>query len=60
MATVRTKLAADLVELGYTVPAPTDDRYASAHRVCMDHYNAHARRVPTRPRAVHLLAPAVE
>lgn len=50
---VRTKLAADLVQLGYSVPAPAGDAYAAAHRVCVDHYNAHARRVLTRPRVVH-------
>lgn len=50
---VRIKLAADLVQLGYSVPVPAGDAYAAAHRVCVDHYNAHARRVPTRSRVVH-------
>lgn len=50
---VRTKLEGELTALGYPIPVATGDARADAHRVCMDHFNAHARRVPARQRSTH-------
>jgi hypothetical protein len=51
---VRDSLEAELVRLGY--PAATNatgDKYKDAHQVCLDHFNAFARRISQRPRTVH-------
>jgi hypothetical protein len=50
---VRAGLARELQELGYELPAPTGDAYKDAHRICVDHWNAIARRVSVRARTVH-------
>lgn len=50
---VRLGLSADLQELGYDLPEPTGNARMDAHRVCVEHWNAYARRIPVRPRDVH-------
>lgn len=50
---VRIGFSADLQRLGYDLPALTGHARNDAHRVCVDHWNAHARRIPVRPRTVH-------
>jgi hypothetical protein len=49
---IRAYLTADLQRLGYPLPASTGDPYKDAHGVCVDHWNAYARRVSARPRTV--------
>jgi len=53
VADVRNELEGDLVGLGYPAVVATGDAYKDAHRVCMDHFNAFARRISQRARAVH-------
>ena len=50
---VHETLESELVGLGYPSVTLSGDKYKDAHQVCMDHYNAFARRIAKRPRAVH-------
>jgi len=50
---IRAKFAAELQQLGYSLPSATGDAYNDAHRVCLDHWNAFARRIQARQRKVH-------
>jgi hypothetical protein len=50
---IRLGLVAELQQLGHDPPASTGNPRNDAHRVCIEHWNAHARRIPVHPRAVH-------
>ena len=50
---IRLVLSAELRQLGYDLPELTGHARDDAHRVCVDRWNAHARRIPARPRSVH-------
>lgn len=50
---VRATYAARLQGWGYTLAPSVGDLNKDTHRVCVDYWNAEARRVPVRKRAVH-------
>lgn len=50
---IRVGLTAELEELGYAVPPSTEPPIIATHTVCVQHWNAYARRIPGRPRTVH-------
>jgi hypothetical protein len=50
VADVRNDFEADLVGLGYPAAVTTGDAYKDAHQVCMNYFNAFARRIA---KAVH-------
>ncbi len=50
---LRAMYAARLQAFGYSLPATTGDLDQDTLRICVDHWNAVARRIAARPRTVH-------
>lgn len=50
---IATGLSVELAELGYRVPSPNGSARQAAE-ICVQHWNAFARRIVVRPRAVHV------